>query len=86
MDAAAMVQTYKGQIRVECNFSILKDPYFVDEIYVKKPHRVEVLRTLSPNLHNETEAGSTDNAGNFSPAGVCTGRCVPDARFQHHRK
>jgi transposase len=43
MDSAAILQTYKGQIRVECNFSILKDPYFIDEIYLKKPHRVEVL-------------------------------------------
>ncbi|MEI7028428.1 IS1634 family transposase, partial [Paenibacillus sp. y28] len=46
MDSAALLQTYKGQIRVECNFSILKDPYFVDEIYLKKPHRVEVLGYL----------------------------------------
>lgn len=46
MDAAAILETYKGQIRVECNFSILKDPYFVDEIYLKKPHRVEVLGYL----------------------------------------
>ncbi|MFB5764150.1 transposase, partial [Paenibacillus medicaginis] len=46
MDAAAILQTYKGQIQVECNFSILKDPYFVDEMYLKKPHRVEVLGYL----------------------------------------
>lgn len=46
MDASAILQTYKGQIGVECNFSILKDPYFVDEIYLKKPHRVEVLGYL----------------------------------------
>lgn len=46
MDAAAILQTYKGQIRVECNFSFLKDPFFVDEIYLKKPHRVEVLGYL----------------------------------------
>jgi transposase len=46
MDSTALLQTYKGQIRVECNFSILKDPYFVDEIYLKKPHRIEVLGYL----------------------------------------
>lgn len=31
---------------MECNFSILKDPYFVDEIYLKKAHRVDVLGYL----------------------------------------
>ncbi len=46
MDGSAILQTYKGQIGVECNFSILKDPYFVDEIYLKKPNRVEVLGYL----------------------------------------
>lgn len=46
MDSAALLQTYKGQIRDECHFSILKDPYFVDEICLKKPHRVEALGYL----------------------------------------
>lgn len=46
MDAEQVLSTYKGQIQVECNFSFLKDPFFVDEIYLKKPHRVEVLGYL----------------------------------------
>jgi transposase len=46
MDAATILQTYKGQIQVECNFSFLKDPFFVDEMYLKKPHRIEVLGYL----------------------------------------
>lgn len=46
MDQEQVLRTYKGQIQVECNFSFLKDPFFVDEIYLKKPHRVEVLGYL----------------------------------------
>lgn len=43
IDAEEILRLYKGQIQVEMNFSFLKDPYFVDEIYLKKPARVEVL-------------------------------------------
>lgn len=31
------------QNNVEMNFSFLKDPYYTDEIYLKKPERVHVL-------------------------------------------
>lgn len=34
---------YKEQSSVEINFKILKDPYFVDEIYLKDPNRVEAF-------------------------------------------
>jgi len=34
---------YKEQSSVEINFKILKDPYFVDEIYLKDPKRVEAF-------------------------------------------
>lgn len=34
---------YKEQSSVEINFKILKDPYFVDEIYLKNPNRVEAF-------------------------------------------
>ena len=46
MDAKEILRMYKGQISVEMNFSFLKDPYFVDEIYLKKPNRVKVLGYL----------------------------------------
>lgn len=42
-DAEEILRLYKGQIQIEMNFSFLKDPYFVDEVYFKKPNRVEVL-------------------------------------------
>jgi transposase len=43
MDALQILHTYKGQMHVEMNFSFIKDPYFADEVYLKKPSRVEVL-------------------------------------------
>ncbi|MEK4165175.1 IS1634 family transposase [Anoxybacillus sp. FSL W8-0104] len=46
MDAKEILKLYKGQISVEMNFSFLKDPFFTDEIYVKKPERVAVLGYL----------------------------------------
>ncbi len=46
MDGKEILALYKGQISVEMNFSFLKDPFFTDEIYVKKPERVAVLGYL----------------------------------------
>jgi transposase len=43
MDAIQILRAYKGQINVEMSFSYLKDPFFVDEVYLKKPHRVQVF-------------------------------------------
>ncbi|TCJ83323.1 UNVERIFIED_ORG: transposase [Anoxybacillus amylolyticus] len=36
MDAQEILKLYKGQISMEMNFAFLKDPFFTDEIYVKK--------------------------------------------------
>lgn len=46
IDAQEVLRLYKGQAHVEMTFSFLKDPYFVDEIYLKKPTRVNVLAYL----------------------------------------
>ncbi|AGE21843.1 transposase [Geobacillus sp. GHH01] len=46
MDAQEILKLYKGQISVEMNFAFLKDPFFTDEIYVKKSERVAVLGYL----------------------------------------
>ncbi|KAF0996623.1 hypothetical protein BJQ97_03313 [Geobacillus sp. TFV-3] len=46
MDGKEILALYKGQVNVEMNFSFLKDPFFTDEIYVKKPQRVLVLGYL----------------------------------------
>ncbi|KAF0993827.1 IS1634 family transposase [Geobacillus sp. TFV-3] len=46
MDAQEILKLYKGQISVEMNFAFLKDPFFTDEIDVKKPERVAVLGYL----------------------------------------
>ncbi|EQB95726.1 transposase [Geobacillus kaustophilus GBlys] len=46
MDAKEILKLYKGHISVEMNFAFLKDLFFTDEIYVKKPERVGVLGYL----------------------------------------
>jgi len=46
MDSQAILELYKGQNNVEMNFSFLKDPYYTDEIYLKRPERVHVLGYL----------------------------------------
>jgi transposase len=46
MDGKEILALYKSQVNVEMNFSFLKNPFFTDEIYVKKPERVLVLGYL----------------------------------------
>jgi hypothetical protein len=41
--AADLLTEYKGQVHVERHFHFLKDPLFVDALYVKKPERIEAL-------------------------------------------
>ena len=70
MDGKSILTEYKQQSSVETSFRVLKDPYFIDELFIKKPHRVEALayvmllalmiltlfeRTVRENLKNETE-------------------------------
>lgn len=43
LSAAALLAEYKGQVHVERHFHFLKEPLFVDALYVKKPERVEAL-------------------------------------------
>ena len=38
-----VLEEYKQQHSVESTFRILKDPYYVDEIFLKKPERVEAF-------------------------------------------
>ena len=40
MDGPELLSVYKGQIHVEMNFAFLKDPFYTDEVYWKKPERV----------------------------------------------
>ena len=35
--------TYKGQYGVERNFAFLKDPLIVNDVFLKKPHRIDAL-------------------------------------------
>lgn len=39
----AILRTYKDQHGVERNFSFLKDPLIVNDLFLKKPERIEVL-------------------------------------------
>lgn len=41
--AEALLALYKDQGGIEQNFSFLKDPVIVNSIFLKKPHRIEVL-------------------------------------------
>ena len=41
--AAELLRSYKGQDGVEQNFRFLKDPLIVNDLFLKKPERVEVL-------------------------------------------
>jgi len=43
MDARKLLQTYKGQYGVESDFAFLKDPLVVNDVFLKKPERIEVL-------------------------------------------
>jgi transposase len=38
-----ILREYKEQISVEACFRVLKDPYFIDELFVKIPERLEAL-------------------------------------------
>ncbi|SMC03499.1 Transposase [Sulfobacillus thermosulfidooxidans DSM 9293] len=42
-DARRLLEEYKGQTVIEQRFRFLKDPTFVDALYVQKPERVEAL-------------------------------------------
>jgi transposase len=43
MDGGALLATYKGQNCVEANFSFLKDPLVVNDLFLKTPSRIEAL-------------------------------------------
>lgn len=43
MSAAQLLNAYKEQFGIEHNFSFLKDPLVVNDMFVKKPERIEVL-------------------------------------------
>lgn len=70
MDNRSILLEYKEQTSVETCFRVLKDPYFIDELFIKKPKRVEALayvmlialmvltlleRSVRENLKGETE-------------------------------
>jgi transposase len=43
MDGEKVLKTYKGQYGIESDFAFLKDPLIVNDVFLKKPHRIEVL-------------------------------------------
>lgn len=43
MDSAGVLRTYKGQYSVENDFSFLKDPLIVNDLFLKTPSRIDVL-------------------------------------------
>ena len=43
MDGEKVLLTYKGQYGVESDFGFLKDPLVVNDLFLKKPSRIEAL-------------------------------------------
>ena len=43
MNAARLLQTYKGQYGVESDFAFLKDPLVVNDLFLKTPSRIDAL-------------------------------------------
>ena len=43
MDNRDIIKEYKEQSSVETSFRVLKDPYFIDELFVKTPQGLEAL-------------------------------------------
>ncbi|NSW92747.1 MAG: IS1634 family transposase [Firmicutes bacterium] len=43
MDDTDILREYKEQVSVEACFKVLKAPYFIDELFVKSPKRLEAL-------------------------------------------
>lgn len=43
LDAARLLQTYKGQYGVEHDFAFLKDPLVVNDLFLKTPSRIDAL-------------------------------------------
>jgi transposase len=43
LDAAAVLRTYKGQYGIESDFSFLKDPLVVNDLFLKTPSRIDAL-------------------------------------------
>jgi len=43
LDAASVLRTYKGQYGIESDFSFLKDPLVVNDLFLKIPSRIDAL-------------------------------------------
>jgi transposase len=43
LDAAGVLRTYKGQYGIESDFSFLKDPLVVNDLFLKTPSRIDAL-------------------------------------------
>jgi transposase len=86
MNNRFVLQEYKEQSSVESTFRVLKDPYFINELFVKTPERVEALsyvflialmvltlleRTVRENLKKEDKRIIVaGNRKTFTPTGV----------------
>lgn len=86
MNNKTVLKEYKDQSSVETSFRVLKDPYFIDELFVKTPERVEALsyvmliafmlltlleRTVRENLKGEKKpAIVSGKRKTFTPTGV----------------
>jgi len=74
LDGAGLLRTYKGQYGVESDFAFLKDPLIVNDIFLKKPSRIDALgmvliialmvwRLMERNMRKYTETTGTQLPG-----------------------
>lgn len=86
MNNRAIIKEYKEQSSVETTFRVLKDPYFIDELFIKTPQRLEALsyvilialmiltlleRNVREALKTEEErAVVSGNRKTFTPTGI----------------
>jgi transposase len=73
MVSGDVIMTYKGQYGVERNFAFLKDPLIVNDIFLKKPHRIDalgmvlVIALLIWRLMERSMRAYVNNSGNTLP-------------------
>lgn len=60
-------KNFKGQYGIERDYSFLKDPLIVNDIFMKKPQRIEALVVVLLIFFTYLEAEFKFRTQNFSP-------------------
>jgi hypothetical protein len=65
-----ILRTYKAQDGIERNFSFLKDPLIVNNIFLKKPQRIEALGLVWGRRRIPVCNGIVGQPGRVFPVGI----------------